>query len=58
MEYRIWLNNLIILQIYTTTSLRSPDLSNFGNDLEFVRLNAKIKALDLVVSVISRRITS
>ena len=45
MEYRIWLNNLIILQIFKTTSLRSPDLSNFGNERSLQDWKQKIKTL-------------
>ena len=32
MECRIWLNNIIILQMYETISLRSPDLSNLEKE--------------------------
>ena len=45
MEYWIWLNNLIILQIFKTTSLRSADLSNFGNEQSLQDWKQKIKSL-------------
>ena len=45
MEYRIWLNNLIILQIFKATSLKSSDLSNFGNEQSLQDWKQKIKTL-------------
>ena len=46
MEYKIWLNNLVILlQIFKTTSIRFPDLSNFGNEWSLQDWKQKIKTL-------------
>jgi len=46
MEYKTWLNNLVILlQIFKTTSIRFPDLSNFGNEWSLQDWKQKIKTL-------------